>query len=123
LSTFVRRWGVLIHQQKQMSEQAIEPITTTEAQVKPRKQRKSLGRRNAKRTTNKLRPETKAIRDQGPAAWAKYMRDCKLKLPPAKRGRLGIPDGMRRAEAEPLWEASRVKAAWIMSELERHGII
>lgn len=108
-----------------MSEQQpIEPITASATEAKPpRKQRKSLGRRNAKRTTNKLTPETRAIWDQGPAAWAAYMRRCKMKLPPAKRGRLGIPDGMRRPEAEVMWELAREKSAWLMAELERHGII
>lgn len=96
---------------------------TTEQPKKPRKQRKTSGRRKTKRCTTHLTPETRKIWDQGRAAWAVYMRSCKAKYPVHLRSRTGVPDGMRRAEAEPLWAAAREKAAWIMGELERHGII
>ena len=90
---------------------------------KPRKQRKRLGRRQAKRTNTKLTDETRKIWEQGPAAWAGYMRACKLKLPLRLRSRVGIGDGMRRAEAEIHWAEASRKADIIMAYLEKHNMI
>jgi hypothetical protein len=42
---------------------------------------------------------------------------------PNRRSRVGIPDGMRSAEAEKLWEQAREKAAYIMDRLEKEGVI
>jgi hypothetical protein len=42
---------------------------------------------------------------------------------PSRRSRVGVPDGMRRAEAEKLWAEARVKATRIVDELEKAGVI
>jgi hypothetical protein len=40
-----------------------------------------------------------------------------------KRTRFGVPDGMRKEEAERLWDISRKKAKETMSELEESGAL
>jgi hypothetical protein len=37
--------------------------------------------------------------------------------------RIGIPDGMRRAQAQPLWDLAEQKAKYLMEELEKAGVI
>lgn len=42
---------------------------------------------------------------------------------PTKYTRLGVPDGMRRAEAQKLWDAARAQASKYIAALETKGII
>jgi hypothetical protein len=39
------------------------------------------------------------------------------------RNRSGVPDGMRAAQAQPLWDLARQKAKYLMSELEKEGVV
>jgi hypothetical protein len=94
-----------------------------EEQPKPKRKRSKLGRRNAKQCTGHLTPETAKIWSQGKSAWAAYMRECKKKLPRHLGTRWGVPNGMRRAEADKLWAEAREKADWLMEQLQAHGIL
>jgi hypothetical protein len=42
---------------------------------------------------------------------------------PTKYTRLGVPDGMRRAEAQKLWDAARAQAGEYVAALETKGIV
>lgn len=42
---------------------------------------------------------------------------------PRKHTRYGVPDGMRKADAEKLWDVAREKAKETMSELEKSGVL
>lgn len=60
----------------------------------------------------------------GNAEWVAARRVIGQKLAIGKpKSRLGIPDGMRRAEAEEAWAVAREKARKDMVNLKRAGII
>jgi hypothetical protein len=42
---------------------------------------------------------------------------------PAKYSRLGVPDGMRKAEAMELWDVARAQADEFMQTLEAQGVV
>jgi hypothetical protein len=45
------------------------------------------------------------------------------KLHPENYSRLGVPDGMRKAEAKELWAVARTKADEFMVALEAQGVV
>lgn len=85
--------------------------------VKPlvprKKSPKSGGSRNYKNTA-----ASEALR----LAWKDPEKRAKMLF--KRRGkRTGVPDGMRKPEADKLWELAREKADYLMSELEKEGVI
>jgi hypothetical protein len=88
---------------------------------KPKKRR--YGRKKLKRSGvnnkkyGKLSPEARAIWEQGGKAWMAYVRSKRTVF------RTGVPDGMRREEADAIWVKAREKASWIMDELEKEGVV
>ena len=64
-------------------------------------------------------PEAQAAWDAGPKAWMDYVRSHKEF--PGRRP--GVPDGMRRAEADAMWKECSEKATLIMEKLEEAGVL
>jgi hypothetical protein len=89
--------------------------------VKVKKRR--YGRKKLKRSGvnnkkyGKLTPEARAIYDQGGKAWMAYVRSKRTVF------RTGVPDGMRREEADAIWAQAREKASYIMDKLEEAGVV
>lgn len=55
--------------------------------------------------------------------WAAKRREQLKSKSMNRPGRPGVPDGMRKPQADKLWAEAREKAEYLMSELEKEGIV
>src|SRR4029077_18565988 len=95
----------------------------TEQQTVDGRQRR---RRRSRSKTGKKNPAASAAlrqKWQDPEYRAKQSKHNKEVLPVGRRTRKGVPDGMTRAEAEPLWERAGQQANSILTRLEKDGQI
>jgi hypothetical protein len=82
-------------------------------------------RRSRSKTSKKNPAASTALKRkwEDPEYRAKQSKHNKEVLPVGRRTRKGVPDGMTRAEAEPLWERARQQANTILTRLEKDGQI
>ena len=85
--------------------------------------RKRRKRRSRSKTGRKNAAAAEALRKkwQDPAYREKQSKVNREVLPVGRRTRSGVPDGMTRVEAEPLWEKAKQDADIAMSALEKQG--
>lgn len=67
-------------------------------------------------------PKPKFTEVPGYAEWiSRRLTELRAVLPPASR--MGVPDGMRKAEAEKLWELARQRAKKDIENMKKTGVL
>src|SRR5258708_8950366 len=96
-------------------EKAMQRMTTRPAQLaRPARKRSPRPNKSGKKSASRSEAHKLEAR-------ARTAEDRRRN--PAKYSRLGVPDGMRKAEADKLWALAKAQADEFMSSLEANGIV